>query len=537
MTSNDFDVAIVGYGPVGQGLAAMLGQAGWRVGVFERWPELYPLPRACVVDHEIMRVLQSVGVAEPFSQLVVPTSGEYVWLNAQGKTLYHFKYARDGISGWPARNLMYQPDLEAVLDRRVRELPNIEVNQGWEAVACTDRPDGIDLVVAPCTVNAAGAVERGEQTRRVTARWLIGADGANSFVRRTTGMTWTDLGFRADWLVVDFRPHHPERELDMPEAGQICDPARPVTLMRHMGRKHVRWEMMLLPGETAEEITRPEKVWSMIDRWVGPDDGVIDRAAVYTFLSGVAETWARGHAILAGDAAHLMPPFLGQGLCSGMRDALAVFWRLDLILHGRAPAALLQSYEEERKVHVTTVIERAVALGKVVCITDPVEAAKRDEAIAAGTAPPIPAFPGLTTGVLHREADGSVAAPVGQLSLQARVSTDGATGRLDDRLGGGWRILSIDEPVGPHLSAEQRAFADAIGARFVTLTRDGAVSDVDGAYRAWMDELGATALVVRPDFYLFAAARSATQVPALLDDLKRQVHFEPADTPQHAFAA
>ena len=112
--STDFDVAIVGYGPVGQGLAAMLGQAGYRVGVFERWPSLYPLPRACVVDHEIMRVLQSIGVADEFAELAVPTDGEYVWLNAQGQTLYHFQYNKDGISGWPARNLMYQPDLETL---------------------------------------------------------------------------------------------------------------------------------------------------------------------------------------------------------------------------------------------------------------------------------------------------------------------------------------------------------------------------------------------------------------------------------------
>jgi 2-polyprenyl-6-methoxyphenol hydroxylase-like FAD-dependent oxidoreductase len=525
----DFDVAIVGYGPVGQGLAAMLGQAGYRVGVFERWPSLYPLPRACVVDHEIMRVLQSVGVADEFAELAVPTDGEYVWLNAQGQTLYHFKYDKQGISGWPARNLMYQPDLEAVLDKKVRTMANVELNQGWEAVSYAEHAERCELVVAAVALDEKGQLVRGDQTRRITARCVVGADGANSFVRQAAGMRWTDLGFRADWLVVDFRPNHPERALDMPQAGQICDPARPITLMRHMGKKHVRWEMMLLPGETAQDITQPAKVWSMIDPWVKPGDGVIDRAAVYTFRSGVAENWVKGRAILAGDAAHLMPPFLGQGLCSGMRDALAVFWRLDLVLRDKAPAALLHSYEEERKRHVTTVIERAVALGKVVCITDPVQAAQRDAAILSGTAPPIPPFPGLTSGVLHRASDGGVAAPVGQPALQARVSIEGKAGRFDDVVGGGWCVLTLDQAIDGSLSDAQHAFVAHIAARLVTLRRDGAgVVDVDGAYRRYMDGLGAKALIVRPDFYVFAAASSLEDVPLLLDELRAQLGLEPS---------
>ncbi|CAN5693005.1 bifunctional 3-(3-hydroxy-phenyl)propionate/3-hydroxycinnamic acid hydroxylase [soil metagenome] len=514
--SCDFDVAIVGYGPVGQCMAAMLGMAGYEVAVFERWPALYPLPRACVIDHEVMRILQGVGVADEFSDYVVPTDGEYVWLNAKGETLYHFKYPKDGISGWPARNLMYQPDLEAVLDRRVKTLRNVELNMGWQADEYIDHGTHAELSLTAGEKNAAGQWVDSNRTRRITARYVIGADGANSFVREASGLSMTDLGFRADWLVVDFRPSDPSKHLDMPQAGQICDPARPITLMRHMGRKHVRWEMMLLPGETAADITQPAKVWSMIDRWVGPEDGVIDRAAVYTFKSAVADAWVSGRAVLAGDAAHLMPPFLGQGLCSGMRDVASLYWRLDLLLRGRAEPKLLQGYEVERKQHVSAVIERAVALGKVVCITDVDEAARRDAAILASKAPPIPEFPKLEVGLLHRDEKGQLGAAAGLLGMQAAVNIDGRLSRLDSVMGNGWCVLSLDQAFLDVLRPDQKQYLDQIGAHFFVVA--GHPEYID-----YLATLQASAVVVRPDFYLFGMAGSGAPLPDVIDDLMDQM--------------
>jgi 2-polyprenyl-6-methoxyphenol hydroxylase-like FAD-dependent oxidoreductase len=522
MQDFDYDVAIVGYGPVGQALAGLLGQQGVRVGVFERWPHLYPLPRACVVDHEIMRTLQKLGVAEEFSQLAVATAGEYLWLNAEGRTLYHFRYKREGISGWPARSLMYQPDLEAVLDARVRQLATVQVHQGWEAIACHQMNGHVELGVAQVRQDEQSGLVRSGQERRVTARFLVGADGANSFVRRAAGLPWTDLGFRADWLVVDFRPHDPERELDMPEAAQLCDPARPTTLMRRMGRRHVRWEMMLLPGETVAEMTQPEKVWELIARWVQPRDGVIDRAAVYTFRSGVAPSWQAGSVLLAGDAAHLMPPFLGQGLCSGVRDSLALAWRLDLMLRGVADQRLLHSYQEERKAHVRTVIDRAVALGKVVCITDPAQARERDAAILAGSAPAVPEFPALTTGLLQRDAAGALALSAGRLALQGRVALGNRTARLDDIAGSGWQVIACDAHFFEALTPSEQDFALAIGMHFVAFGAN-ALQDIDGAYGEWLTQLDTRCVIVRPDFYIFATANSPSDLRAALADLRHQL--------------
>lgn len=523
-TAPDYDVAIIGYGPVGQALAAMLGQAGYRVGVFERWPTLYPLPRACVVDDEAMRILQSVAVAEPFSKMTVPTGGEYLWQNAAGQTLYHFRYPRDGVSGWPSRSLIYQPDLEATLDRRVKSLPQIDVHQGFEAVGLRADANGVDLDVERCAVGAGGRLRCTGEQRHFRARWVVGCDGANSFVRRSAGIPWTDLGFRADWLVVDVIPNDPTRELDMPEAAQICDPARPITLMRRMGLRHVRWEMMLLPGEDAAEISRHERVWPMISRWIQPHEGRIDRAAVYTFQSGVADAWRNGRVLLAGDAAHLMPPFLGQGLCSGLRDARALFWRMDDVLSGRSSEGVLDSYEQERSPHVQAVIERAVALGKVVCITDPAEAARRDEEILSGKAPTLPPFPTLTKGLLHQPCVGKVA---GQLAPQPVVTVRGRTGLLDDVLGAGWQLLVDTGRGAADWSPEQSDFAASIGLRLVRLGErvEGAADALDhgGQALAWLRTRALSALLVRPDFYIFGGAAAPADIGPLLDDLQRQL--------------
>jgi 2-polyprenyl-6-methoxyphenol hydroxylase-like FAD-dependent oxidoreductase len=520
----EFDVAIIGYGPVGQALAAMLGQAGHRVGVFERWPTLYPLPRACVVDHEAMRILQSIAVADRFAALAVPTRGEYVWLNAAGHTLYNFRYPPVGDSGWPSRSLMYQPDLEAELDRRVRSLRTVQVCQGFEALAIDECEDGVEFTVGRCSVGADGRLQACGETTRQRARWLVGCDGAGSFVREAAGLPLTDLGFRAEWLVVDFVPHDPSREIHMPEAGQLCDPARPTTLMRHMGHRHVRWEMMLLPGETAADVTRPDKVWSMLERWVRPADGCIERAAVYTFRSGIARRWRAGRRLLAGDAAHLMPPFLGQGLCSGLRDARALFWRLDDVLSGRSGAQLLDSYERERGPHVAAVIERAVALGQIVCITDPAEAARRDAAILGGTAPRVPPFPTLEAGLLHRPGPGSLA---GQLAVQPVVAVGGRQGRLDDVVGPGWHLLVDGSAADIPWTPAQADFAASIGLRVVALpSEETAAPDGAGGGRQaleWLRSNGVVAVVARPDFYVFGAAPAWPDVGPLLDDLRRQL--------------
>jgi 2-polyprenyl-6-methoxyphenol hydroxylase-like FAD-dependent oxidoreductase len=520
--ATDFDVVIVGFGPVGQLLAGLLGAQGVRVGVFERWSTVYSLPRACVVDHEVMRILQADGIADDFEKVAVKIDGDYVWTNARGKVLLSLKHPVEGVSGWGSRYMMYQPDLESLLDQKACSLDSVSVNRGWVATDLKQDQHGVELSVEQGAVADGTRRTADAGQRQIRARYIVGADGANSFVRDCAQLGWVDLGFRADWIVIDFKPHDPDAVVDVPLTGQLCDPARPVSMFRRLGKKHMRWEMMLLPGETAEDITRPERIWELLSRWVTPADGVIVRRAVYTFKSGVADRWRAGRVMLAGDSAHLMPPFLGQGMCSGMRDAMGLAWRLLGLLRGQVTDAVLESYTEERRRHVEAVIARAVALGQIICITDPAQAAARDQQILGGKMPPLPAYPLLSHGLLHQQSGVGLSPHAGELALQSQVVHHRVQARFDEAVGRGWQIISMVADPDSVLSASQRDYLDRIGARRIHIRDVGgpeAVVEVGGRYRDWFASLDSAAVLVRPDFYIFGTAQSLHEMPALVEDL------------------
>jgi 2-polyprenyl-6-methoxyphenol hydroxylase-like FAD-dependent oxidoreductase len=516
--SEDADVALVGYGPVGQLLAILLGRHGWRVHVLERWPESYPLPRAVHFDHEIARVFQGAGVMAELAGRTEPAS-VYEWRNAAGEILLRIgRDAEHSLSGWPESLMTHQPDLERILDARAQSLASVRVERGSEVHGLREAGDGVELV----------AKREAGETRTVRARFAVGCDGANSFVRGQMGVSWTDLGFHFDWLVVDVLPTEP-RTWD-PLNWQLCDPARPTTLVSG-GPGRRRFEFMRLPHETLDELNETTTAWRLLAPWdVHPGNAKLERHAIYTFRARWADVWRRGRLLLAGDAAHLMPPFAGQGMCSGLRDAANLAWKLDLVLAGRAPESLLDTYTSERLSHVRAMIDLSVALGRVICVPDPAEAAARDRRMVAEgreRGAPVPvALPPLGLGLF---APGSPGA--GQLFVQDRVRRGGATGLFDDVVGRGFVLVSPHGDPATRLDPALADFFASLGGLCAHVGGNGSIGDLDGGYARWFASLGAGVALQRPDGYVFGTAPSLDGANALVASLRSRLGGLPALAP------
>jgi 2-polyprenyl-6-methoxyphenol hydroxylase-like FAD-dependent oxidoreductase len=516
------DVVVVGYGPTGMATAALLGRLGHRVVVLERHPGLYNLPRAATFDDETMRTFAQVGVAERLLPLL-RLQQTYQWCNGAGELLLEQQFDLQGRSGWAEWNMMYQPDLEDALDAVCQRLEEVDVRPGCTVTAITQSADG-----------ASVAYLRDGVPHSVTARFVIGCDGGGSFTRGHLGIGEFDYGFSEPWMVCDFAF---KREVELPMARQVGDPAAPTSIIS-IGLRHHRFSFMLdSPGDFSEQ-SEPARVWQRVAGYLGPDDAELIRVATYTFRSLVADQWRAGNVLLAGDAAHQMPPFLGQGMCSGIRDARNLAFKLDLLLRDAADQSILDTYQSEREPHVRSVIETGVLLGRRQTLRDPAAAAERDRAMRqardSATAPVKLLLPGLGPGLLSsRHTLGA-----GQLSAHGIVTSDGRQGLLDDVVGGGFCLLAAAAAARTlDTDGLDKQLRDA-GVRVVELIPDGdeasgalpvdsrpdasgaaatgvRVADTGGTYRRWLAELGAAAVIVRPDFYVYGAVTDAAATPDL----------------------
>lgn len=465
----DCDVLIIGAGPTGVALGIALAQAGVSVILADKADGIYPLPRAAHIDHETMRILQALGVGDGVFAASRPSSG-YDFLTAKREVLLRF--ASDPVtspSGWPMANMIHQPSVEAVMRDRLAALPGTQIRSG--------------LAFAGFTQDADGVTTSFEDGTQLSARYLIGADGASSAVRAAAGGGLDDLQFDEPWLVFDVIVHDASR---LPDINlQICDPERPTTCVLMAPGRH-RWEFMIKPGETPESINTPESIAELLKPW--NVDGAVtpERSAVYRFHALIAKAWRTGRVLLAGDAAHQMPPFAGQGLCSGLRDAANLGWKLAAVINSKADAALLDSYQTEREPHVRAIIDMALMMGRTVCITDPAAAAARDaamlaarasEAAGGGGAPGI-GWPPFAAGCI-------LAGTPGAGELFPQPWRDGQ--RLDDVLG-----------PGPWLIA-RRAVAGAVA------LDDAKLAPFAADLTRWLDKRGVDAVLVRPDHSVFGS--------------------------------
>lgn len=515
----DLDVCIVGYGPVGQTLAALLGRRGWSVGVYERWELPYPLPRAGHVDDETVRIFQSIGVADAFEVKAIPATG-YDWVDGNGDLLFQIDWGKPTKSSWRSDYIFYQPDLEALLSQAAEANDSVLVHRGWEAVGLEQHEDCVEVTFRGGEQDGQTWTPNGSTTT-VRARYVIGADGANSFVRKAAGITWDDFGFSETLSIVDVRLHEPDQKLPMPSSGQMCDPRRPVTLFRWLAREYARWEFMLMPGEDPAELVSEASCWSKLERWgVTRENATLIRRTLYSFSSLVAHDFTRGRAILAGDAAHLMPPFLGQGMCSGIRDAANLAWKLDLVLKDAASDDILQTYTQERRDHVGEITRIAIGLGAILCETNLEKAAARDVEIRRSGLPPLPPMPALRTGFLDK--GNGTSGSCGQLGVQGLIVHEGQIKRFDDVAASGWTLFCTDRA----LAGDARRICDAVSSfltiNVVHLSRapvdsPGSYVDFDGTYDRWFTSSNAQAILVRPDFYTYGQANTAAEVVHLIN--------------------
>jgi 3-(3-hydroxy-phenyl)propionate hydroxylase len=485
------DVLVVGFGPVGAVLAGLLGKRGIDVLVLERDYDVFPLPRAAHVDHTGLRTWQELSLLDRLLPAMQANLG-LDFLAADGALLARIPGDQSSSSGLPTSMYFFQPALDRAVREVVGAMPSVTVELGTEVVGVTSADDHVRVLAAK---------PDGEQLD-VTAKWVVACDGAASTIRDQIGFGVEDLQFEEPWLVVDLVLD--EGRAEPGRAVCLCDPRRPTYSIPMPSRRH-RFEFRLMDGDDPAVMLQPAQITELVTAWFPDRRFELERAAIYTFHGLVATNWRHHRIFLAGDAAHQMPPFLGQGMCSGLRDAANLAWKLDLVIRGTAEDDLLNTYQEERRAHVRSVVESAIRIGRLICTIDPDEAAERDRRMLSDTRPPSQrisfTLPPLRPGSLVWENGGDLF-----------VQPPGGEVRLDDAIGSRFAVLARTPAlIGP---GPAQWWRDRIGA-FVAAVAQLPASQA-GAVLAWLDSHDSDLVVVRPDRYVLWAGTD-------LDDVTRKI--------------
>ncbi|MDT2003940.1 bifunctional 3-(3-hydroxy-phenyl)propionate/3-hydroxycinnamic acid hydroxylase [Rhodococcus opacus] len=501
-------VVIVGAGPTGITAATKLAQYGVDCLVLDRWQDVYPQPRAVHLDDEIYRLLAGLGIADEFAAISRPAHGLQLRdRNMRVMAQFHRECA-ESINGYPQANMFDQPELEALLRANLKQYPHAVLRVDAEVTEAV--PIGIDKVQVTFTDRVSG------EEHRVETRYLLGCDGANSLVRAAIDARMEDLQFQQRWLVVDVAT---AAELNQWEGvHQVCDPHRAATYMR-IGDTRYRWEFRLLPDETADDFSTMAALYPLIRPWVegvALDELELGRVAEYTFRAQVANRWHRGNMFVLGDAAHLTPPFIGQGLCAGLRDAMNLGWKLAGVVNGWLPESVLDTYEQERMPHARYMIRFALAVGTAMTAGGEVGNFLRRVVL-----PRLHRIPGVrekivdsTTPALHSSALAHKSR--GRRELAGKlcpnpVLVDGK--RLDNVVGARFAVIT-SAPLDPPQRDE--------------MTRRGAVvvaAHPGTELALWLAVGRAMAAVVRPDRTVLCAGRDLAEVCCTVP-----IFAPPADT-------
>ena len=479
----DAQVIVVGGGPVGETLLALLGHHGVTAIGLEKELDVWPKPRAVHFDGETLRTLQSMGLGDAVFGQSEPMRN-YKMVNEAGEVLLAFPTGYPGPEGWLSDIMFHQPDVDGILRNSLTNLEGITLLGGHEVTEITQTAD----TVTAKTIDAAG------NEREYTADYLVGADGAHSFVRHTLGLKFDELGPNNPWLVVDGTfLEEPEIEDSMLFFGHHSRPR----LWAALPGMRRRMEFKVLPTDDRDQVGTPEWIARESDNVMRPDNFAPERTAVYTFRSCLVDAWRRGRIFLAGDAAHLLPPLFGQGLCSGIRDAANLSWKLALVLRG-ADESMLDTYESERKAHARAWVEAATRMSDTLQTTDERVAAGRDQFLRdhpeAAVATPPPLGPGFHSG--------------GHLGGQRAVQPSVPEGRFDDRIGDRFLLAGRAELLGSTAHGLYEALTDD-----VVLVLD----ENDPGVEELLAKSGADAVLIRPDRYVYGTASTAEELAVLIE--------------------
>lgn len=490
----EYDVAIAGGGPVGVTLAALLGQSGLSVFIADSEKDVYPLPRAAHFDHEVMRIFQQLGIAAKITDSIVAGT-RYVFQNQAGEALLDFDLTKPTESGWGSY-MMHQPGIERALRERLKHDRLVDFHTGLRFESFQQTETSV-----LSRWQAAGQARREHEVR---SRFLVGCDGAWSSVRTGMGVGLDDLVFDEPWLVLDLLV---EAENGLPTHSiQYCDPHRPTTYVV-MGNRRRRFEFMLKPDEQPDAMLADDRIQTLLEPWDTKGLIAVERKAVYRFHALVADRWRSGDVLIAGDAAHQMPPFAGQGMCSGIRDAAALSWRLFLAKQSLDAGHLLDSYQFERDPHVRLITHAAVETGRVVCTLDPQMAAMRDAQMLASRAAGDP-MPDIGSPPLAISFGLGDTVGAGTRFSQPSATVEGKTVRMDDVLGTRAWLIARNEPDLPQ--------SEVAGIYAVALS-DRLLAPFRGAIEEWLSAASADSVLVRADRYVFGTGNASALVEAYVE--------------------
>ncbi|OBK48928.1 3-(3-hydroxyphenyl)propionate hydroxylase [Mycobacterium sp. 1081908.1] len=489
-------VVIVGAGPTGVTAATLLAQHGVDSLILDRWPDVYPQPRAVHVDDEIYRVIARLGMAEEFAAISRPTLGLRL-VDNRFRVLGEFhREPSQSRNGFPQANMFDQPEFEVLLRANLKRYPNAQLRGNAEVTTVSDSGRGARVTFIDRTDGRA---------HHIDADYVLGCDGANSLVRAEIGSAMRDLKFEQRWLVVDIASDADLHQWD--GVHQVCDPVRAGTYMR-IGPARYRWEFRLLDGESADHFGALETLRPLIAPWiteVADSEMTLLRVTEYTFRAQIADRWRRGNVFILGDAAHLTPPFIGQGLCAGMRDAANLAWKIAGVHNGTLGASVLDSYERERKPHARQMIRLALGVGWAMTGGGRVGNVARRVVL-----PRLRLIPGLRDKVI----DSTTPALRASALVSKPRRTRGLAGtlcpnpllpggrRLDDEIGTGFALITTNHP-----GAGDQA---QLGRRGVVVI----AAEPGSPLGVWLRRGRATAALVRPDRTVMRAGRDLAGICA-----------------------